>query len=113
MVRHAQGQRLHSQDTAVWGSYGFFNVTALAQCMDFIVPMGCELSPFTMHIYLAQDFCTSRLHRSVLCKSWSSPVCVAADCNAASSTIAGPTDPLENMEIEISKGNKLGSGTKF
>ena len=42
-----------------------------------------------------------------------SSVCVAADCNAASSTIAGPTDPLENMEIEISKGNKLGSGTKF
>ena len=110
MVRHAQGQRLHSQDTAVWGSYGFFNVTALAQCMDFIVPMGCELSPFTMHIYLAQDFCTSMFVQDV---SPISSVCVAADCNAASSAIAGPTDPLENMEIEISKGNKLGSGTKF
>ena len=111
MVRHAQGQRLHSQDTAVWGSYGFFNVTALAQCMDFIVPMGCE-SLFTV------SFCARLLHKSFaqVCFAQEvspiSSVCVAADCNAASSAIAGPTDPLENMEIEISKGNKLGSGTK-
>ena len=74
--------------------------------MDFIVPMGCELSLFTT--FSCARLCICRLHKSVL--SWSSPVCVAADCNAASSTIAGPTDPLENMEIEISKGNKLGSG---
>ena len=68
-----------------------------------------------MHIYLAQDFaqvvCASLFFAQDV--SPISSVCVAADCNAASSTIAGPTDPLENMEIEISKGNKLGSGTKF
>ena len=78
--------------------------------MDFIVPMGCELSLF------ATSFCAKTLHKSSLFAQDVSPissVCVAADCNAASSTIAGPTDPLENMEIEISKGNKLGSGTKF
>eukprot|EP01045_Picozoa_sp_COSAG04_P052015 COSAG04_NODE_21941_length_364_cov_0.935849_1_plen_76_part_01 len=76
--------------------------------MDFIVPMGCELTLFPTS-FCATLFCTV----VVLRKSWSSSVCVSADCNAASSTIAGPTDPLENMVIEISKGNKLGSGTKF
>ena len=78
--------------------------------MDFIVPMGCE-SLFTTSF--CARLCTSRLHKSSLFAQDVSPissVCVAADCNAASSTIAGPTDPLENMEIEISKGNKLGSG---
>ena len=67
-----QGQRLHSQDTAVWGSYGFFNVTELVKCLDFVVPMGY--------------------------------------CNPASSTIAGPTDPLSLMEIEIKGKSKLGGG---
>ena len=83
--------------------------------MDFIVPMGCELSLFH-HAHLS---CARLLHKSFaqVCFAQEvspiSSVCVAADCNAASSAIAGPTDPLENMEIEISKGNKLGSGTKF
>eukprot|EP01052_Picozoa_sp_SAG31_P027512 SAG31_NODE_2581_length_5436_cov_3.876897_3_plen_731_part_00 len=36
---HARGLRLHSQDVAVRGSYGNFNVTALASCMDYILPM--------------------------------------------------------------------------
>ena len=77
--------------------------------MDFIVPMGCE-SLFTTSF--CARLCTSRFAQVCLRKMFprSHPFCVAADCNAASSTIAGPTDPLEIMEIEISKGNKLGSG---
>ena len=31
--------KLHSQDLAPWGSWGVFNVTALAQCLDYVVPM--------------------------------------------------------------------------
>ena len=37
---HAKGLRLHSQDVAPWGSYGDFNLTALSECMDFVLPMG-------------------------------------------------------------------------
>ena len=35
----AAGMKLHSQDLAPWGSWGVFNVTALAQCVDYVVPM--------------------------------------------------------------------------
>ena len=35
----AEGMSLHSQDLAPWGSWGVFNVTALAHCLDYVVPM--------------------------------------------------------------------------
>ena len=35
----AVGMKLHSQDLAPWGSWGVFNVTALARCVDYVVPM--------------------------------------------------------------------------
>ena len=35
----AKGLRLHSMDVAPWGTYENFNMSALVQCMDFILPM--------------------------------------------------------------------------
>jgi hypothetical protein len=42
---HAQGQRLHSMDFAMWGTWGFFNVTALQHCMDHVLAMGYVDAP--------------------------------------------------------------------
>ena len=36
----AKGLRLHSMDVAPWGTYENFNMSALVQCMDYILPMG-------------------------------------------------------------------------
>ena len=62
----AEGMSLHSQDLAPWGSWGVFNVTALAHCLDYVVPM--------------------------------------AYCSPASSTVAGPTDPLDQVQSQLKKG---------
>jgi spore germination protein YaaH len=62
---NAEGMRLHSMDLAPWGSWGVFNVTALAHCLDYAVPM--------------------------------------AYCSPASSRIAGPTDPLDNLIKQFEK----------
>ena len=62
----AVGMRLHSQDLAPWGTWGVFNVTALAACVDYVVPM--------------------------------------AYCAPASGTVAGPTDPLDQVRTQFAKG---------
>ena len=68
---HANGLRLHSQDMAPWGSYQSFNMTALAQCMDFVLPMGyCDpqsgsLAGPTVELdVLRNDFVNHRDNRS-------------------------------------------------
>ncbi len=71
----AAGLSLHSQDLAPWGSWGVFNVTALAQCVDYVVPM--------------------------------------AYCSPTSGTIAGPTDPLDNVKNQIQKGWRGVDPSKF
>ena len=38
----AAGLRLHSIDLAPWGSWGVFNVSTLAACVDYALPMACE-----------------------------------------------------------------------
>lgn len=63
---NAAGLRLHSMDLAPWGSWGVFNVTALAECMDYIVPM--------------------------------------AYCSPQSTTVAGPTLPLDAFKDMVKGG---------
>ena len=66
----AMGKRLHSQDTASWGSTGpwgrVFNVAALAECVDFLLPM--------------------------------------AYCIPKSTSVAGPTAPLDLIKEQLRAG---------